>query len=67
MRTATAPELGGNAPFLVFDDADLDTVDGAVQAKMRNVGQACTAANRFHVQAGIAVEFTRRPPTGSPR
>jgi succinate-semialdehyde dehydrogenase/glutarate-semialdehyde dehydrogenase len=57
----TSMELGGNAPFVVFDDADLDkAVDGAVQAKMRNVGQACTAANRFHVQAGIAPEFTRR-------
>jgi succinate-semialdehyde dehydrogenase/glutarate-semialdehyde dehydrogenase len=57
----TSMELGGNAPFLVFDDADLDAaVDGAVAAKMRNVGQACTAANRFHVQAGIAEEFTRR-------
>jgi succinate-semialdehyde dehydrogenase/glutarate-semialdehyde dehydrogenase len=54
-------ELGGNAPFLVFDDADLDAaVDGALTAKMRNVGQACTAANRFHVQAGVAEEFTRR-------
>jgi succinate-semialdehyde dehydrogenase/glutarate-semialdehyde dehydrogenase len=57
----TSMELGGNAPFVVFDDADVDrAVDGAVQAKMRNVGQACTAANRFHVQAGIAPEFTRR-------
>ena len=43
-------ELGGNAPFLVFDDADLDAaVEGAMLAKMRNVGEACTAANRFHV------------------
>jgi succinate-semialdehyde dehydrogenase/glutarate-semialdehyde dehydrogenase len=57
----TSMELGGNAPFLVFDDADLAAaVDGAVAAKMRNVGQACTAANRFHVQAGVAPEFTRR-------
>jgi succinate-semialdehyde dehydrogenase / glutarate-semialdehyde dehydrogenase len=57
----TSMELGGNAPFVVFDDADVErAVDGAVQAKMRNVGQACTAANRFHVQAGIAPEFTRR-------
>jgi succinate-semialdehyde dehydrogenase/glutarate-semialdehyde dehydrogenase len=57
----TSMELGGNAPFVVFDDADLDrAVEGAVQAKMRNVGQACTAANRFHVQAGVASEFTRR-------
>jgi succinate-semialdehyde dehydrogenase/glutarate-semialdehyde dehydrogenase len=57
----TSMELGGNAPFVVFDDADVDrAVEGAVQAKMRNVGQACTAANRFHVQVGIAPEFTRR-------
>ena len=43
-------ELGGNAPFLVFDDADLDAaVEGAMIAKMRNIGEACTAANRFHV------------------
>ena len=54
-------ELGGNAPFVVFDDADLDAaVDGAMLAKMRNIGEACTAANRFHVQAGIAEEFTAR-------
>jgi succinate-semialdehyde dehydrogenase/glutarate-semialdehyde dehydrogenase len=54
-------ELGGNAPFLVFDDADLDaTIDGAMIAKMRNGGQACTAANRFYVQRGIAPEFSRR-------
>ena len=54
-------ELGGNAPFIVFDDADLDAaVDGAMLAKMRNIGEACTAANRFHVQAGIAEEFTAR-------
>ncbi|MGI4896283.1 MAG: NAD-dependent succinate-semialdehyde dehydrogenase [Janthinobacterium lividum] len=53
-------ELGGNAPFLVFDDADLDkAVDGAVLAKMRNSGEACTAANRFYVQRGIAAEFSR--------
>ena len=45
-----AMELGGNAPFLVFDDADLDAaLDGAMVAKMRNGGQACTAANRFYV------------------
>ena len=43
-------ELGGNAPFLVFEDADLDAaVEGAMIAKMRNIGEACTAANRFHV------------------
>jgi succinate-semialdehyde dehydrogenase/glutarate-semialdehyde dehydrogenase len=54
-------ELGGNAPFLVFADADLDAaVDGAVIAKMRNIGEACTAANRFHVAAGIAGEFAER-------
>jgi succinate-semialdehyde dehydrogenase/glutarate-semialdehyde dehydrogenase len=54
-------ELGGNAPFLVFDDADLDAaVDGAMVAKMRNMGEACTSANRFLVQAGVAEEFTRR-------
>jgi succinate-semialdehyde dehydrogenase/glutarate-semialdehyde dehydrogenase len=51
-------ELGGNAPFIVFDDADLDAaVEGAVIAKMRNVGEACTAANRFHVAASVADEF----------
>jgi len=54
-------ELGGNAPFLVFDDADLDAaVDGAVIAKMRNIGEACTSANRFHVAASVADEFTER-------
>jgi succinate-semialdehyde dehydrogenase/glutarate-semialdehyde dehydrogenase len=54
-------ELGGNAPFLVFEDADLDAaVEGAMVAKMRNIGEACTAANRFHVAEGIAGEFTRR-------
>ncbi len=54
-------ELGGNAPFIVFDDADLGAaVDGAMLAKMRNIGQACTAANRFLVQAGIAEAFTDR-------
>lgn len=57
----TSMELGGNAPFLVFDDADLDAaVEGAVQAKMRNAGQTCVAANRFLVQEGVAQEFTRR-------
>jgi len=51
-------ELGGNAPFIVFEDADLDAaVDGAVIAKMRNIGEACTAANRFHVHASIAERF----------
>jgi succinate-semialdehyde dehydrogenase / glutarate-semialdehyde dehydrogenase len=54
-------ELGGNAPFLVFADADLDAaVDGAVIAKMRNIGEACTAANRFHVAASVADEFAAR-------
>jgi len=54
-------ELGGNAPFLVFEDADLDAaVEGALVAKMRNVGEACTAANRFHVAGPIAQEFTER-------
>ncbi|WP_019814109.1 NAD-dependent succinate-semialdehyde dehydrogenase [Saccharomonospora saliphila] len=57
----TSMELGGNAPFLVFDDADLDdAVEGAMAAKMRNIGEACTAANRFYVQRGIADEFSRR-------
>ena len=54
-------ELGGNAPFLVFEDADLDAaVEGAMLAKMRNVGEACTSANRFHVHESIAEEFARR-------
>lgn len=54
-------ELGGNAPFVVFDDADLDkAVDGAMLAKFRNIGQACTAANRFIVHADVADEFARR-------
>jgi succinate-semialdehyde dehydrogenase/glutarate-semialdehyde dehydrogenase len=54
-------ELGGNAPFLVFDDADLDkAIDGAMVAKMRNMGEACTSANRFLVQEGVAEEFSRR-------
>src|SRR5580693_1414095 len=53
-------ELGGNAPFLVFEDADLDAaIDGAMVAKMRNVGEACTAANRFHVHESVADEFAR--------
>ena len=51
-------ELGGNAPFLVFDDADVDAaVDGAMLAKMRNIGEACTAANRFIVHESVASEF----------
>jgi succinate-semialdehyde dehydrogenase / glutarate-semialdehyde dehydrogenase len=54
-------ELGGNAPFLVFEDADIDAaVKGAVLAKMRNVGEACTAANRFHVHESVAAEFSER-------
>jgi succinate-semialdehyde dehydrogenase/glutarate-semialdehyde dehydrogenase len=54
-------ELGGNAPFLVFDDADLDAaLDGAMVAKMRNIGEACTSANRFHVAAPLADEFASR-------
>jgi succinate-semialdehyde dehydrogenase/glutarate-semialdehyde dehydrogenase len=54
-------ELGGNAPFLVFDDADVDdAVAGGVIAKMRNVGEACTAANRFHVAASVADEFATK-------
>ncbi|WP_298876562.1 NAD-dependent succinate-semialdehyde dehydrogenase [uncultured Microbacterium sp.] len=54
-------ELGGNAPFLVFEDADLDAaVDGAVLAKMRNGGEACVAANRFLVHEAVAQEFTER-------
>jgi succinate-semialdehyde dehydrogenase/glutarate-semialdehyde dehydrogenase len=54
-------ELGGNAPFLVFEDADLDAaVDGAVLAKMRNGGEACTAANRFHVHESVAADFAER-------
>ena len=57
----TSMELGGNAPFIVFDDADLDVaVDGAMAAKMRNIGQACTAANRILVQRSVADEFGRR-------
>ena len=57
----TSMELGGNAPFLVFDDADLDkAVEGAMTAKMRNMGEACTAANRFWCSAGSSSEFARR-------
>ena len=54
-------ELGGNAPFVVFDDADLDVaVEGAMVAKMRNMGEACTAANRFLVHSSVADEFAQR-------
>ena len=57
----TSMELGGNAPFLIFDDADLDAaVDGAMMAKFRNIGQACTAANRFIVHA-VGGRRVRRP------
>jgi succinate-semialdehyde dehydrogenase/glutarate-semialdehyde dehydrogenase len=57
----TSMELGGNAPFIVFEDADLDVaVEGAMLAKMRNIGEACTAANRFYVHASVASEFSRR-------
>jgi succinate-semialdehyde dehydrogenase / glutarate-semialdehyde dehydrogenase len=54
-------ELGGNAPFLIFEDADLDAaVEGALLAKMRNIGEACTSANRFHVAGSIADEFAQK-------
>ena len=57
----TSMELGGNAPFLVFADADIDAaVDGAIIAKMRNMGEACTAANRFHVDSTVAEEFAEK-------
>jgi succinate-semialdehyde dehydrogenase/glutarate-semialdehyde dehydrogenase len=57
----TSMELGGNAPFVVFEDADLDkAVEGALAAKFRNIGQACTAANRFIVHRSVADEFARR-------
>ena len=54
-------ELGGNAPFLVFEDADIDdAIAGAMVAKMRNIGEACTAANRFHVAGSVADEFAEK-------
>ena len=57
----TSMELGGNAPFIVFEDADLDeAVEGAMAAKMRNMGEACTAANRFIVHESIADEFAEK-------
>src|SRR3954454_22309648 len=57
----TSMELGGNAPFLVFEDADIDdAVAGAMIAKMRNIGEACTAANRFHVAAPVASQFAEK-------
>jgi succinate-semialdehyde dehydrogenase / glutarate-semialdehyde dehydrogenase len=59
--TNCSMELGGNAPFLIFDDADLDAaLDGAFLAKMRNGGEACTAANRFYVHEAVADEFSSR-------
>jgi succinate-semialdehyde dehydrogenase/glutarate-semialdehyde dehydrogenase len=59
--TNCSMELGGNAPFLIFEDADLDAaIDGAFIAKMRNGGEACTAANRFYVHERVADEFTAR-------
>jgi succinate-semialdehyde dehydrogenase/glutarate-semialdehyde dehydrogenase len=57
--TNCSMELGGNAPFLIFEDADIDAaVEGAFLAKMRNGGEACTAANRFYVHEAVADEFT---------
>jgi succinate-semialdehyde dehydrogenase / glutarate-semialdehyde dehydrogenase len=57
----TSMELGGNAPFLIFEDADLEAaVEGAMIAKMRNIGEACTSANRFHVAEPVAEEFSKR-------
>ncbi len=57
----TSMELGGNAPFLIFGDADLDAaLDGAMLAKMRNIGEACTSANRFIVHESVAAEFSTR-------
>ncbi|AEF42045.1 NAD-dependent succinate-semialdehyde dehydrogenase [Hoyosella subflava] len=57
----TSMELGGNAPFIVFEDADIDeAVNGAMAAKMRNIGQACTAANRIYVQRAVADEFVSK-------
>jgi len=57
----TSMELGGNAPFLIFDDADVDAaVEGAMIAKMRNVGEACTSANRFHAAGAVADEFATK-------
>src|SRR5690606_25368256 len=57
----TSMELGGNAPFIVFDDADLDAaIEGTMLAKMRNIGEACTAANRLYAHADIADEYASR-------
>ncbi|PHS23301.1 MAG: succinate-semialdehyde dehydrogenase (NADP(+)) [Robiginitomaculum sp.] len=59
--TKVSLELGGNAPFLVFDDADLDAaIEGALASKYRNAGQTCVCANRFYVQDGIHDEFAKR-------
>src|SRR6185437_6336642 len=56
-----AMELGGNAPFIVFEDADIDAaIDGAMIAKMRNMGEACTAANRFYVHEKVHDEFAKK-------
>jgi succinate-semialdehyde dehydrogenase/glutarate-semialdehyde dehydrogenase len=58
-------ELGGNAPVIVFEDADMDTaIEGTMLAKMRNLGEACTAANRIYVHDSIAAEFTKRLTAG---
>ena len=58
---ATSMELGGNAPFVVFADADIDeAVEGAMAAKMRNTGEACTAANRIHVDNAVRAEFIEK-------
>jgi succinate-semialdehyde dehydrogenase / glutarate-semialdehyde dehydrogenase len=57
----TAMELGGNAPFIVFEDADIDAaIEGAMVAKMRNMGEACTAANRFYVHEKVREDFTKK-------
>jgi succinate-semialdehyde dehydrogenase/glutarate-semialdehyde dehydrogenase len=57
----TAMELGGNAPFIVFDDADIDAaIEGAMVAKMRNMGEACTAANRFYVHEKVHDDFAKK-------
>src|ERR671932_217855 len=59
--SGSSMELGGNAPFLIFEDADLDAaVEGALLAKMRNIGEACTSANRFHVADGVADTFAEK-------
>ena len=60
-HSSPAMELGGNAPFIVFDDADIDAaIDGAMIAKMRNMGEACTAANRFYVHEKVHDEFAKK-------